>query len=309
MGSLQGFSNSFAFHTHYLFTWLIKIILCLFFSMATLVFAEPENACDRCEPPRFSAYEPNYAVYRWSENDERAIRTHLAFKYDFRPLNAYPDAPLFNRFNRWDFYFSYVGEFDFYIDSRYSSPVINRINNPAFHWQRDVGNAVSVNLSLEHKSNGQTDEVVSPEEIAAATIAYEQNDHRFFDTISRGSNYGAIEMKQVVEALKTDFYVKGKIYLMSDFDITWMGEKGKDLSIEDYDRLTLVARSHFGSGEASIDLTLGDQLFDTESWNVDYVPSRKIPIFYLRYHHGPLYTLSNYTLSEQYFGLGIKFIP
>lgn len=309
MGILNGCSVSSTVVFRYACGYLTKIIVFIISSISMYSSAESGDSCKKNELPRFSTFEPNYAVYRWAETDEEAIRTHLSFKYDFRPLKTYPDNALLNNFKRFDFYFSYTGEFDFYINSRYSSPVINRINNPALHWRRKVSEVSSVNFSLEHKSNGQSEEVVSPEEIEAAVFAYENKDYHFFDAISRGSNYIGVEWIYKSDRLKPRFHAKAKAYLTSDYDVTWMGDAGKHLSIEDYDRVTLVARSRIGAGEASIDVTLGDKLFDTDSWNIDYVPWIKLPVFYVRYHNGPLYTLSNYTHSENYIGLGIKFVP
>ena len=72
---------------------------------------------------RFKSYEPNYGIWRFIEGDEDddALTAHYSFRYDFR---GGPGVNL---------YLAYTGEFDFYMGTRESAPVINRLNNPAIH--------------------------------------------------------------------------------------------------------------------------------------------------------------------------------
>jgi len=150
--------------------------------------------------------------------------------------------------------------------------------------------------------------VTYPREIERAEIAFKNSDFRFFDSVSRGSNYAALEAQ-----FSNDFFVaysKIKIYATTDTDITWGNQKNKNITIEDYDRFTAVIRKSIGDGEISLDWTLGDKLLKTDSLNVDYLISKNWPVpLYFRAHYGPLYTLSNYTRSEGFFGIGIKLYP
>lgn len=258
---------------------------------------------------RLKTFEPNYFVYRWSEDDEAALRAHFSLRYltcryqdDDAPVKILANSEMF---------FSYTGEFDFYVNTRPSGPVINRISNPAIHLRKrklPLGVIDWVDFSFEHKSDGQSTEVTSLRDIERVELALLEHDHRYFDTISRGSNYFAVEVH--VKGDWISAYSKLKLYESMDSAITWGDLRGKGIAISDYDRLTTVLRANLGGGELSVDWTLGDKLLKTDSWNADYLISKAwaIPL-YFRVHHGPLYTLSNYTKTEDYFGIGVKLVP
>jgi hypothetical protein len=207
-----------------------------------------------------------------------------------------------------EIYFSYTGEFDYYVDTRPSGPVVNRINNPAFHLRKFLKSVEWVDFSFEHKSDGQSTEVTTSRDIESVELAYRDRDFRYFDTISRGSNYLAVEIKAQNDFITS--FAKLKLYESMDSEITWGDQKGKGITIADYDRLTTVLRANIGDGEISLDWTIGDKLLKTDSWNADYLISKKwaVPL-YFRAHYGPLYTLSNYTKNENYLGIGVKLTP
>ena len=254
---------------------------------------------------RFRSFEPNYFVYRWSEEDDAALRAHFSVSY--LSCEYGNDAPVFLLKNT-EVFFSYTGEFDYYVNTRPSGPVVNRINNPAIHLRKFLENIDWIDFSFEHKSDGQSTEVTFPRDVERAELAFIERDFRYFDTISRGSNYFGTEIK-VKNDLITSF-VKLKIYESMNSAITWGNQKGKGITIADYDRLTTVLRANIGNGEISLDWTIGDKLFKTDSWNADYLISKEWPVpLYFRAHYGPLYTLSNYTKNENYFGVGVKLTP
>ncbi len=83
--------------------------------------------CEAGGPPRnalrLQAHEPSYLVARRSDGDENALQMHYSLRYMLDPDFEDEDA----------FYLKYNGAFDFYMGTRPSSPVINRlvISSPA----------------------------------------------------------------------------------------------------------------------------------------------------------------------------------
>jgi len=104
----------------------------------------------------------------WAGKDERAPRTH----YSIACLMRGRDRFILNRNCSSRLFFTCSGEFDIYVGKRGSSPVLNRISNPAFHWVlARTGSDFSapegrtrIDFGLEHESDGQTTEVGSPAE-------------------------------------------------------------------------------------------------------------------------------------------------
>ena len=106
---------------------------------------------------------------------------------------------------------------------------------------------------------------------------------------------------------------KAKAYLAKDSDVNWGPLKGNDTSISDYDRLTLtlIKKNLIPSSEITFQWVLGDKLFKTDSFNLDFhkeceIAGGKVPL-YVRYHQGPMHTLADYTKSNRSLGFGLKF--
>lgn len=337
----------------------MKIFFCLLlgWTFASLAFAEDESppakpsARDFPFDRRITAYEPSYAVLQKAAGDEGAARVHYSFKYCLAKFSQDETNTCRNDYVSQEqsvFYFSYTGEFDFYAYTRPSGPVINRLNNPAFHLRIYKDSAYSdcipftavfgcihlpqaidwADLALEHRSNGQVFEVTNPAISANAQAAYASNNHAFFDAISRGSNYLSIEAKRKFKPEQCvkrgecnkegkgddesfSIYAKVKLYATQDSEVTWGPLAGKGVSISDYDRVKfLLSHSFADKSEAALTWTIGDKGLSTDSWEVDYLLNRDAPLpLYLKYHNGPMHTLSNYTQNQHYFGIGIKFTP
>ena len=269
---------------------------------------------------RLQAHEPSYMIGRNSEGDDNALQVHYSLRYMLDP-DPYDEAAVYLKFN---------GAFDFYMGTRPSSPVINRLSNLGFHRRCRLGNSGSssewalhwLDIGLEHRSNGQTTEVLSPTDAQSAQRAYESNNHRFFDSVSRGADYISLETKasRHLGAGSLTAYGKLKLYVNQHSEVTWGPMAGRGVSVSDYDRFSLTARYGFdrskssdGATEASLTWTLGDSGFATDSVAIDFMHARRlfglIVPFYVRYHVGPMNTLSNYTRSQKSFGFGVKFHP
>lgn len=277
-----------------------------------LTIALPAWAQGTSLPFDIKEVEPNYLIYQRNPKDDNAFRAHISLGYQFNESKNDP----------YEFYFSYTGEFDFYAGTRPSSPVINRLNNPAFHYKWKIaqgeqfGNWLEwIDGGLEHRSNGQAGEVLTPEQQATAQTAYLNNDHVYFDSISHSTHYLSFQARSKPIASIGNIIIdaKAKAYLAKDSDVNWGPLKGTGTSISDYDRLSLTFAKKLpkASSEISFQWVLGDKLFKTDSFNLDLhkeieVWGGKIP-FYIRYHQGPMHTLADYTKPEKALGIGFKF--
>lgn len=272
---------------------------------------------------RLRSYEPSHITWRSATGDKNALRARYSFKYSLLPNDQ-------NNQPTHDLFLKYTGEFDFYVSTRPSGPVINRISNPGIHYQYSYGSQPDLGfgklkwlgIGVEHLSNGQTTDVSSASEISKAQAAYVNGDNQYFDGVSRGVNFIMGEAHSVTEfsSSKLSLYGKAKLYLSQDGDITWGPLANKGVRISDYDRIRILARQSFGKlgdhkykREASIEWTVGDDFLRTDSFNIDYMEhvsvfGADIPV-YVRYHYGPMFTLSNYTQSQKSLGFGVKFVP
>lgn len=281
--------------------------------LAWPVYAQ-EKQPDQPNPLPFDLreVEPNYLVYQRNPKDDNSLRAHISLGYQFNKTST----------ERYEFYFSYTGEFDFYAGTRPSSPVVNRLNNPALHykWKFDKKDPPStwlhwVDAGLEHRSNGQAGEVITPEQQATAQAAYLGNDHTYFDSISHSTHYLSFQARSKPIASIGNIIIdaKAKAYLAKDSDVNWGPLKGTGTSISDYDRLTitLIKKNLIPSSEITFQWVLGDKILRTDSFNLDihkeiYAFGGSIPL-YFRYHHGPMNTLDDYTKFQKSIGIGLKF--
>ena len=158
-------------------------------------------------------------------------------------------------------------------------------------------------------------EVLTPEQQATAQTAYLNNDHVYFDSISHSTHYLSFQARSKPIASIGNIIIdaKAKAYLAKDSDVNWGPLKGTGTSISDYDRLTITAikKDLIPSSEITFQWVLGDKLFKTDSFNLDLhkeiaIWGGNIP-FYIRYHQGPMQTLSDYTNHQKALGIGLKF--
>ena len=299
-----------------------------------------------CVGTRFRGYEPTYAIYKWTQDDESTIRAHFSFRYliftpdcvgAYRRTSAEPDrkAALQNLQQCFDtpspheWYLMYTGEFDFYWGTRASGPVINRISNPGFHYRlyKRTHGFEWFDVGIEHRSDGQTvdvhDEVATPAgNVKTAELAYQKGDHAYFDTLSRDTNYLTAETHYLLSN-SLDVYARVKyLYFGNETEITWGPLADQNIKMRDYDRFRFILNWTFGQRRANktraeqagafFEWTLGDKALWNDSLNVGlYLPvpwgSGNVPLF-ARLHLGPMETLSNYTKSQSSFGIGLMFL-
>ena len=118
-----------------------------------------------------------------------------------------------------------------------------------------------------------------------------------------------------------DLWVSMKIYAPSqEADVTWGPDANKNLDYSDYDRMRLVLSKKFSKltswikkPQVDLLLTLGDLGWETKSYYLEFLfPIRirdkfRIPLF-IKYHNGPMSTLSDYTRHQNTIGIGVQFI-
>jgi hypothetical protein len=302
------------------------------FMLVPFTHAQVASPVGQPEVPRFKSFEPTYFAWGQSKGDEHAWRVHYSFRY---LLNVAPDEG--EQPSPWDIFFKMTGEFDFYAATRDSGPVINRISNPGVHFRKlytvsneDAGWQLKWwEFTAEHRSNGQVTEVRSTQDAARAQQAYDAGDRAYFDSVSRGSNYVRPQIHWVKEhqgplAGKLSAYLSTKVYATKDSDITWGPLANQGVTIANYDlingamrwsskRWQLCGKEATMPVEAAIDWTMGSSGLKTQSVNVDYMhPCRmfgvELPLF-VRYHVGPMNSLSNYTQFVHAWWIGIKLHP
>jgi hypothetical protein len=247
----------------------------------------------------FGAYEDNFVLVQrmsnngWAEDDETALRAHCSLRYVFYGRKQYEISA------------SYTGEFDFYMGTRPSGPVINRLSNPAVHIRWPASS-----LFRNAGQDGQVVEVTSIPEAEAAQHAYDTHDRPYFDQISRGSNYVSLAARfaQGTLGLPFSLRVKARIYVTQNSEVTWGPQARQNVCIADYDRMTLRLGRQTRLGEFEGEWTVGDKGLKTDSLELGWqAPGKWYFPIYLRLHRGPRNTLSNYTQRQDSVAVGLRF--
>lgn len=283
--------------------------------------ARQEGANNDLGYSRLTAYQPNYAIWQWSEEDDPTMEVHYSFRYLLSNENV----------SMRRLYFTYTGEFDFYLGTRESSPVINRLNNPAFHWRMKANREKRrksiyfdwLDLAIEHKSNGQSISANERVEEPAssnfgeytAELAFNSDDNEYIDSISRGTNYVSVETRFGMKRWKSiKFYARANIlHFSEESEVHWGKYASKNVEIADFERLRFIAARQRSEDRPTwgLEWTIGDKLLATDSVNLWLETpiemfSIRVP-FYVRAHYGPMKELSNYSETESSFGVGIQF--
>lgn len=309
---------------------------------------------------RFRPYETSSAIWQWTEDDEQALEARYSFQYsiyDCRRKNKrlarkvksgdldkdkYPHLSKCidrNWFWKPSVFMSYTGEFDFYVDTRPSGPVINRISNPALHLYFRLGDKARpvgslgiayLDISAEHRSDGQATDFAATRLSDGklwTQIAYDTNDHAYFDTLSRDSDFISVRIGSH-KANKTNWQLGFKGFVTQASTINWGPLASKDVGFEDYDVANLTVGRCLFCGETSkprkllgsplkfflaAQYTVGEELFETDSFELSvewpfegWSGSTQFPLM-VKVHHGPMDTLSNYSKSVTSIGVGFSF--
>lgn len=291
---------------------------------------------DNYKEKRFNSFGLNSATWQFndSSDDDDALEGNYSFSYTWFDCrrgneNETEDSASFDTClpeNTVNFasYLSYTGQFDFYMGTRRSGPVVNRISNPAIHFQWLLSNNDLVinylDIGIEHRSDGQTAEIhwKNRDGRLRTQIAYETNDYEYFDGLSRGANYISLSLGKNNGNDGLSWQISAKHYWHQDSDINWGPLANKGLKFEDYDLINLSINYPVGKSfwifkdiKLSGQYRFGKEFTDTDSVDVSLLLPIKtervdLPIF-VKAHFGPFETLSNYTNSVTNFGVGLAF--
>ncbi len=295
----------------------------------------PGWLCNR--ESRLQAHKPSTVAWEYTDQDDGSLEVNYSLRY----MLARPDCSVERDndqrecINGWwkrnEWFLSYSGKFDFYMGTRYSGPVVNRISNPALHWRIHnpsfMGGVEWLNIALEHRSNGQVTDFDLKDSNGnyIADQRWQAGDRAYIDGISRAANYFSIEIK---DGYKTDttaynYWLSAKAYFTDESLVTWGDKKGSDVRILDYDvlRLAFVGNKFKGENkqfkqfEYGFEYTMGMKGFATDSLDASlyfpYVFGKRtyFPINYFKVHVGPMNELSNYTESQTSIYIGMKLNP
>lgn len=243
-------------------------------------------------------------------------------------------------------YFKYTGEFDFYFGTRLSGPVISRVNNPALHVRtyqhRELLPGVLlryVDFGIQHLSNGQVqDALLVRNGVPRAQSIFEMDPNSpFFDTISRGLDFISIESafrlgresnltsssgeRCAASTRCTNVWIRLRpYYIHDDNPVVWGPSDYRTSEVADFDQLRVVVSRDWAFGgkkfgpegvSVAVDWRAGETWLDGDSVDLSVtVPFRFSPLFslpiYARVHRGPLNNLSNYSRSQNSFGIGVR---
>ncbi|WP_105166587.1 hypothetical protein [Pseudoalteromonas sp. T1lg23B] len=205
-----------------------------------------------------------YVDYGRGNDLDGALDVQYSFKYVFgRDMNFEKEGDF-----DWNAAFSFSGEFDFYLGTRNSGPVVGRRYNPGLQlaWgtvKRD--GVIEWRLSLEHESNGQTtDSLPTLLSIARDNKAEYAQDHPDID------NYYYLQMATETVSRGSDFLAVGGVYRVNLNNVAYQDCHSK-LSCFD---IHLKFRKVLGDPEDEVfwDVTKRlDQLEDYQGTDITFV--------------------------------------
>ncbi len=301
-------------------TFLILPLL----SVSTILKANSEPVDSQS---RFTSHRPNFALARVDSLGESEGGEHIEYNFSTR----YKIATA----NKWDVHLAYTGRFDFFLGSRSSSPIVNRLNNPELLLRRWDFSKDGINdyiqIGYGHESNGQQ---INSQELFDSDTRSNRNDF-----ISRGWDYISVEKKysrywgQDNDKCKlsfscTEFWFTFKGILSDGLlqgdieDAIFISDRSVDDDIRNYDGLQAVISHEWGRSEkifeeleVSLKLITGSKVpFENITSELQLRGTTKeLPILNLRlplyfiYRSGFIEEIADYSLRTNFVGFGLKF--
>lgn len=282
---------------------------------------------DEVNAPRFSAYGMNYlliysAPISYDEKDH-SLEGQVSLRYNFDKKGIA--------------YLHFTNRFDFYVNTRESSPVITRdekiglnIDFSPFSFIKNTKYFESATFGFTHWSNGQNLTVyedgypknepgIDPDNPPVHTVtpqeyldAYEDytnsgyNESKYvIDSLSRSRNY--FELATSSEVFENTYLgLALKIPVWKDnLEETVHGPIHPDASFRNYDlgNLSLLYRN--GRLLTYGQVTMGNSYLKRASYDLGIVYELGVP-WLLKYHHGPMQRLSDYTREVNTLSFGIE---
>lgn len=253
-----------------------------------------------------SGYRPSYFVIaNENGNDEAHAEFSLSIKY-----------PLFGGDGNSTLFFAYTGDYDFYLFSRESSPVISRRQNPGlfyrYNWLSGSDQTVNaISIGWFHESNGQT--IETREEYDATENAA--------DYVSRGWDYLALGIESQLFGVNSSLFVEAQLNIYCDCqafgamdsredDIFWK-DVDEQPNVNDYNGINFnVFYTIEKDTRFSVSLRAGNRDSDAVQ-NISYRVDAVLPVFSLPvkffYFNGYGVNIATYHERGSYYGIGVDF--
>ena len=248
-------------------------------------------------------------------------------RYNFRADDANAKA----NWSGFNPFFSYTSKSDFYWmiqDTRFSAPVISRLQNPAFHFRFDKVESDKsqflgqywnwFDVGVEHLSNGQTFDVQQNKQ--SVINAYNSNDRAFMDSISRTNATVALTLeasKKMAWLHRTDLNVK--VFAKrwgQEAEVYWGQFANQNINFDDFQLVRIQTGTPLEfvclRCRANAEWTLGAKGLSTDSWNfmldlpLMMFENYTVPLA-ISAHRGPMNNMSNYTESQNTLAIGFNF--
>ena len=291
-------------------------------SVLLMVTSHPVHA-----DSRFSAHRPNVVLARADSLGESEGGGHIEYNFSTRYQVAEWRSVNIN--------LAYTGRFDFFLGSRSSSPIVNRLNNPEllFRLGQPRGDLIFdyIQIAYGHESNGQQ---INSQELFDSDTRENRNDF-----ISRGWDYISVEKKYSrywqqdeakckLSSKCTEFWFTFKGILSTGLlqgdieDTIFIADRDPNVDIRDFDGLQAIV-SHewerkgrfFEQAEVSLKTITGSrspfrnitnelQLRGTTK-ALPFV-NLQLPLYFV-YRKGFFEEIADYSLRTEYIGFGLKF--
>ncbi len=273
----------------------------------------------------FVPYEVNSFMFKTTSGDDSSSEINISMRYFFKSQDNATRAMIFG-FNP---FFSYTGKYDFYWlpfkgETRPSSPVISRYQNPAFHFRYQPKNSDLfrpgewVDIAFEHISNGQS--LTANENRAAVLNAYQTHNNAVMDSISRTGAMLALTLEgRKILTSRSDLAIKWYVYRYAqEADVFWGRFANRSVNFNDFQRVKIQWRIKYDGPQSNLpwqfsaEMSIGSLGFSEDSWNfllntpVRILGEYEIPLAFSA-HRGPMNTLSDYTRPQNTVAVGFTF--
>lgn len=291
----------------------VAVILSSIVLLFTGALAKAEDNSQESTPDAISHFltsnEPSYFVFARDKGDEDYHgRFYLSIKY---PLLQRPIRYLLGTNSA--LFFNYNGLYDFYLASRYSSPIISRRQNPGLMYEyRFIDHDIlrKAKFGYFHESNGQT--IDNEADFLKSANAQ--------DLVSRGWDYLHLELSISPEEswhlyLQSHLYLNKQMFKL-DKEEKWPWEipVGVALPIEEYDGIRLIASETLKRKYWYFDEVTLSAIYRTGYRDPGHNSSRRfeatfrlfdVPL-YIYYFDGYGINISSYFLKSSSYGFGFQ---
>lgn len=283
----------------------------LIFSLSALLIpgsVAASQADTETPPPVYSRSltgdRPSYLVI--ADDGETHVEFSISVKYPLRKISRNKEI-----------YFTYTGDYDFYLFTRESAPIVSRRQNPGLFLEHkfrgeETAGFQRYRLGWYHESNGQNVETK-----AAYDAVSNPDDH-----ISRGWDYLEFELKHKLSIQNNDLFLYAGVHYYCDCQAFGLLPNREDRifwetvdeqpDIRDYNGLKFILNyiTPNKKDRYSVMVRTGTNDLDALS-NISYKVEAVIKLldvpFNVFYFEGYGMNISTYHVRESYWGAGLNF--